>query len=281
MQRLVIYAICSLLLTITAANAGQIRILIFGDTSDASIGDGIAFNVSRISTLARELKADGFADTATKVIGDDFSCAAIRKALRAVPVESDDAVFIYYAGHGYRDKPYPNPEKPQADESDPADSKFPIFECRRSRDADDAPLSMAEAVRLILDRKPRFILAVADACNVLIPQIAPPGQGGVNLAETRRKGFQRLFFEYQGSLLMSGSMPGEYSWYLNAGTEKGGFFTRQLLTALDHQIAAAGGNVAWSGVATDAVKKIEIPEAQPEPQVQSPQAELNVELVQR
>jgi hypothetical protein len=68
-----------------------------------------------------------------------------------------------------------------------------------------------------------------------------------------------LFFEYRGRLMMSGSVPREFSYYMNGGPSIGGFFTNQLIAAITKSIESRGPNVSWEEIAADATKPIPIP----------------------
>jgi hypothetical protein len=59
--------------------------------------------------------------------------------------------------------------------------------------------------------------------------------------------------------VLSGSVPGEFSYYMNAGRLIGGFFTNQLIAAIMEGIQSSGPNITWEEIAADATKPIPIP----------------------
>src|SRR5258708_19466731 len=66
-----------------------------------------------------------------------------------------------------------------------------------------------------------------------------------------------------GTLVMSGAIPGEFSWYMTAGASLGGFFTNQLLESINQNIVRSGARVGWEAIAADAVKPIFVPTIPP------------------
>ncbi len=197
----------------------------------------------KISVIKAELKAN------------DFNCKNINEAMTALDVEPSDAVLFYYSGHGFR--------------RDSTQTQFPEFDCQRTSDADRADLA-GIVNNLLKIKKPRFLLAVADTCNKETTEkiAAPPA--GLAPAD-RQAAFQRLFQAYSGTLIMSGSVPGEFSWYSVRGGSLGGFFTNQLLQAINQRIKDDGPAVRWEDIASDATKTIFIP-GTPEPTYQNPQS---------
>jgi hypothetical protein len=103
-------------------------------------------------------------------------------------------------------------------------------------------------------------MAIADTCNreIELPEQAA-GAKTAAIPPSRKAAFRRLFLQYSGTLMMSGSTPGEFSWYMNSGLQIGGFFTNQLLRKINSKILMETAEVRWGELATDATKKIFIP----------------------
>jgi hypothetical protein len=239
------------------AYAGKVVAIVVTDTFDGSIGTGIKANQKQISALLDRLEVEGHFEVSRTVIeGAAFSCNAISDAVSQITINSDDAVIFYYAGHGYR--------------LAKSGTKFPYFECA-SADGGAAKIGLADVVAKLTGKNPRFILAVADTCNVVIAEPAPGVAGGtIGAASKRRAGFQNLFDSYSGTLTLSGSVPGDPSWYSN-GASPGGFFTSQFLSMINQEVSNEGASAKWKAIAEASVKPIFIPKSGGEKLYQHPQ----------
>jgi hypothetical protein len=252
--------LAAFILGANCANAQKIHAIMVGDTLDGSIGVGITENLKNMNGFLHVVQSLTRLDASeTQITGVDFNCKSILNVLNNVSASENDTVLFYYTGHGFR--------------RDNTESKFPEFDCRRSLDPDQ--LSLAAVVTKLQEKRPRLILAFADTCNRLIPQ--PPVQVVARAfvpLDVQAAAYRHLLIDYSGALMMSGSVPGEYSWYMNTGRHLGGFFTNQLLQVINER-SADGDLVRWEDIATDSTKPIFIP--MPEPTTQVPQyAALNL-----
>lgn len=236
--------------------AQTVHAVVVANTTDGNIGKGVTENKENITSfLQNVMTLTGLNVATTQVDGTNFSCQSIIDAIGGLDVATDDAVFFYYAGHGFR--------------RDNTQTKFPEFFCAGPG---QATLTLSQAVASITAKHPRLIIAIADACNNFF---APPPESAAAAptGPVDRKGaLLHLFKDYRGTLIMSGAIPGEYSWYMNAGSSLGGFFTNQLLDAINQNINSKGAAVRWEDIATAARKPIFVP-AQP-PVTQNPQFEV-------
>ena len=120
MRALVVSGLATLaLIPSLEVSLGQtVHAILVGDT----LGDlpGTARNIELISGLLKQLQDEGGVNVVINadVVGDNFGCNAIRKAVQSTKWTRNDTVLFYYAGHGYKD----NPEQ----------SKFPGLDCRNS-----------------------------------------------------------------------------------------------------------------------------------------------------
>ena len=250
-------SIAVLCLAATEAPGQKVHAVIAADSLDGQIGPGVQENVKNITALLTSLEIVGeIAVVKAEVSGRDFSCKSILQAVDKMEIGPDDTVVFYYAGHGFRTR---------------KSSKFPEFSCE--------PTSAKERIGLsaikdrITKKKPRFVLAIADTCNVPEgPEVGPVPQFTPPPAPERKAALRRLFLEYSGSLTMSGSVPGQYSWYRNRGETVGGFFTIQLLRVVNQQIAEKGAKVAWEDITPGATNLIMVP-TEPKKTGQQPQVE--------
>jgi GH25 family lysozyme M1 (1,4-beta-N-acetylmuramidase) len=222
--------------------AQTVHAILVADTFDTVIGAGVAENKANIASFLGNVKdLTGLNVATTEVDGANFTCKSIIDAVNGLNVSADDVVFFYYAGHGFR--------------RDSSQTQFPEFFCGGPRDPTE---TLSQAVNSIKARQPRLIIAIADACN-RIAEPAPAAAAAPALGGDRKGALLRLFKAYRGALIMSGAIPGEYSWYMTAGASLGGFFTNQLLVAINQNINRSGPNVRWEAIAADAVKPIFVP----------------------
>jgi hypothetical protein len=177
------------------------------------------------------------------VVGGDFSCNKIRAAVDGLTVGANDAVVFYYAGHGFR--------------RTSAQSKFPEFDCRRA--TGDRPTELVQIMDKLKAKSPRLLIGIADTCNVEIPPSAAPGPTVPALPANIRKAMKHLFMEYKGVATMSGSVPGEFSWYRTSGPWVGGFFTTQFLAAFNESINDDTTRPRWEVIMLRSIEAMEIP----------------------
>jgi GH25 family lysozyme M1 (1,4-beta-N-acetylmuramidase) len=254
--RIVFVVACQLLGFVHVASAQTIHAVLVTDTLDGPIGAGISENRQNVRSFLENVQSvSDLKVTISEVTGADFNCKSIIGALDKLSTSPDDVVLFYYSGHGFRE--------------DGSQTEFPQFDCRRTMDPDT--LGLSEAVKSIRTKPARLVIAIADTCNRKIepfPYAAEAPQPGPPVVD-RKAAFLHLFKDYRGTLTMSGSIPGEYSWYMTAGPLLGGFFTNQLLRAFNQNVNSHGSSVRWEAIAKDATKAIYVP-ASP-PTTQNPQ----------
>jgi hypothetical protein len=216
--------VVTLVITSYELEAASLHAIIVADTTDESIGDSTAVDLSKvkrqISTIARHTDLQ-IHEVVLK--GFDVKPAALLDALHSLEFEEDDVVVFYYSGHGFRTEskegnPWPN-------------LYFSLV-------GEGIDLSY---VREVLEEKhPRFLLVMADVCNSFVPDdFAPPLifkiLGDLPDQELVKANYRSLFLETEGTLLISSSTVGEYSW----GTLKGGVFTIAFLQNLQAAVKEA------------------------------------------
>lgn len=201
--------------------AAKLHTIIVADTTDASIGDSTAVDLFK---MRREFKKVAqytkMEHHQVSISGQEVLPRNVLDTIEPLEFEEDDVVIFYYSGHGYRTQskegnPWPN-------------LYFSIVD-------EGIDLSL---IRDVLEEKnPRFLIVMADVCNSFVPDdFAPPliqklWFNGVdeNIIEAN---YLSLFKETEGTLLISSSEIGEYSW----GTNSGGLFTVAFLQNLQKTV---------------------------------------------
>ncbi|CDR32859.1 caspase family protein [Criblamydia sequanensis] len=190
--------------------------VLIGDTLDDSIGNSVQLDLKRmekkVDALAKKLEI-----TLKKTIikDDAFQSDTLIEILSKVEVNEDDLVFIYYSGHGYR--------------SDSTETPWPNIALKNEWRG----ISHHALTEVFLNKKPFFLLSIADACNNVIPdEWAPILLKTKALSSTKheKENLKKLFLNQSLFIMASGSSPTYFS-YCNDYV--GGFFSSTLLKNID------------------------------------------------
>ena len=248
------------LLSITDSMAQTVHAILVGDTDDGTIGRGVQSNLEKMKQLLDNLGSDGgIRVEITEITGSKFGCAPINQAARQLQTSKNDAVIFYYAGHGYRL---------------PGDSvetlPFPRFFCKTKENDEDADLAdiakQIESNSSLTVAPPRFLVAIADACNEIFPgNLTGAAAQPASIIST---GLRHLLLGYSGEVIMAGAVPTENSYYLDSITG-GGFFTNQLLLSINNEIKRSVAAPMWSVVIANTKRRITVPTT-PKPVLQDP-----------
>lgn len=236
-----------LMLAAFAASPGYsatLRLVIVADTNDGSIGEGVRANELNFRNyltwvsqgLQIPLKESAVID-GTSFAKENAGCKKIRDALTGLTVDPDDTVFFYYSGHGYR-----KPGSP---------SKFPYFYCS---DGGDTDFGLNDVDINLKTKSARLVIGIADTCNVVLGQRPPQAAAATGASIDQLAALRQLFLLSRGVVLMSGSKPGEFSWYRASG----GLFSGQLFRALDNVIATKGLTSTWKIVTDKASRPLSV-----------------------
>jgi hypothetical protein len=113
---------------LASASAQTVYAVLIGDTTDTTIGSGITENLRKVKAFLQQVQTEGELNVVVTEVKDAaFNCRGILTAVKALPVQKDDAVFFFYSGHGFR--------------RSGTQTQFPEFDCRRSADPDRAELA--------------------------------------------------------------------------------------------------------------------------------------------
>ena len=207
--------------------------------------------IDRYSNIAQSCQKDFenvkqfFTDVANdlkipvKVYDVEFSVAKSKEFISDFNCGTDDIVFFYYSGHGFR--------------YDDQDIVWPYLSmCRdQSESIQQCSLSLNWIYQEIEKKNPRLTISIGDCCNNLIGINEPK----MNLtrsmsfrAQHTPEGYKKLFLDSKGSIVVSGSIPGQYS----LGTEDGGIFTNSLIDVLRN--SRENSSVNWKLVLAKATE---------------------------
>jgi hypothetical protein len=168
----------------------------------------------------------GYRGAHMRIDGGNCRARDIMAAVQSLNVQSDEAIFVYYAGHGAYD---PNLNDP----SDPSGGhhfQIPDGDLMRKRLLDE-----------LLAKNAKLTVVITDTCNVACPSSPALLYKSAACGEPP---IVTLLLRYRGVVDISGSSRDQYGWF----PPSGGIFTTALLPAL------ANGSSGWSG-ALDIARK--------------------------
>ena len=211
-----------------------------------SITDGVTKNAEWMDAFfqrvrsATGMRVDVHKIAGTASAGDPFTCDNIVRTIKTLPVARGDAVMVYYAGHGFNiGAGDPGRAASQIARYAPSEfqdrplTHFPFLACGTTVNA-TPNLDMIAA--WLAEKKPRLTIVMADACNSFdsgsgsAPDPASIAGNRTLMEDLRLRG---LFVEARGTVLMTSSQRGRFSYYGTGLFNPGGLFTRQFLNVLN------------------------------------------------
>lgn len=230
------YRLCLLIvgLLMSGVTFGQrIHTIIFGDTNDQAIGQGVQVNVNHFMEFTLDVASGlGMEQSYTKqvYVGSMCSKSRLMQVLQNFQCASNDIVLFGYFGHGGRD---------------PKDvSEFPQM-CLAERYASNY-VPLEDVKNLLVNKGAAFVLVMGDCCNNYASIGAKFGtisaQGPTVLTSSDTEVMRKLF-QMRGAVIASGCQKGEYSW---VNSLSGGFFTNGFLDEFDRYTQSAPSNPNWN-----------------------------------
>lgn len=234
----------------TQAGAASLRLLLIGDTNDRSIGKSVVTDLANVEKFAKDIAQNTGLTLDIKTIkGGGLRTKAINDAIKNLKVESDDTVFFYYSGHGFRTKD--------------VKTRWPLLHIP---DAGIKGVDFQNVIDTLSQKNPRMLLAISDSCNSFIDT----PQRSVNTRAMRpeqAEAWKKLFVEFSGKIYASGSQVGQYSF---GQDQTGGAFTSRFLAIVRGEVTDTRAN--WDNIMRQATKQIPI--NSPQQRTQDPQYEL-------
>ena len=154
-------------------------------------------------------------------IHEDYN-SQILSNLKEIPINSDDVVFFYYSGHGYRD-----------DDKDTRENPWPNLHIT----LEDKGIDHRTITEILEANKPKLLFSLVNSCNKITKsgiELVKNGLGYRTGSELLRKeNYKKLFLETSGVIISSSAIPGQFSYRKpNAGT----LFLDALLTSLHEEV---------------------------------------------
>ncbi|WP_197490734.1 caspase family protein [Planctomyces sp. SH-PL62] len=182
-------------------------VLLVGLTNDPNIGASIKASLEYLEPIFKNEVAEERLRLSV-IQGDECTAANLLARVRDVPCGPDDTFLVYYLGHGAH--------APTADPRDPSQGHFFSMP-----GGDLYRITLADAIR---DKPGRLKILFSDTCNVQATPVSP-ARAVSEVALRRIVGLtplEKLLFNHRGSLDVSASSRGQYSWF---SLPFGGWFT--------------------------------------------------------
>jgi len=209
------------------SNAKTIHAIAFCNTNDAKIGQAAVvshdmFN-NELSNLAYLLNYEyDFVD----FVGNECSKENLEKKISSVTSTPEDIIVFYYFGHGTRAEGQTSP--------------FPQM-CLKYEIYDQDKFMPVQYVINRLEKQPAHLkLIVSMCCNNVVGGVSPKNtmceaMGPTSLNRINIENYKKLFNDFTGTLAITGSEPGQYSW---CNSQYGGIFDVVFWAAME----AVGNN---------------------------------------
>jgi len=208
-EKLLIFSIFLLIIAKPVAAQTTYSLLIFMD-GDVSIGPSAEKDNETATKCLKSLeswKICQLSMTTLRSSQDKVTSRDVMDWLRNIDPSSDDAVMVYYSGHGFINE---------------EGKHFVWF-------GEDDYVPRSEIINELRSVKCRLKMLITDACSNMVSLPTPVTSTPRSLGETRDKQYYRnLFIEHEGLLDVTAASEGEYAW---GNTTVGGYFTASLFAA--------------------------------------------------
>ncbi|MEC7840356.1 MAG: caspase family protein [Chlamydiota bacterium] len=211
-------------------DAANLHSIIIGDTTAYQIGFSVEADINTIRNEMNTIATHTDLTLKEKIFSGRDVNSDILQWLKDTNIESDDVVFIFFSGHGYR-----------------THSKTENIWPNLFLTPENVGIDFHDVTKIIEEKNPRLMLAIADCCNNVLPdEHAPPliKRSKHFLSYVKpdvQNNYYQLFLNTTGSIKVSSSMPGDFAW----GTRKGGLYTVALIDSLKSEVETSF-NPEWS-----------------------------------
>lgn len=222
---------------ISLIHAGEFHAILVGNTSDRGIAPGVRQNIKMMrEEVARMAKFSGQPLQLAVFQGETATLKNITEYLDHLQVSNDDVILFYQSSHGIRSTLH--------------EGIWPFLVYEEANTA----IYFESIHDYLRSKNPRFLISIADVCNNVMEDVSHTDEKGSTDAIARAKYlkketnkqimtdcYKKLFLESKGTVITSGSKPGQFSFIIVKGwfsLKEGGLFTQSFNEAL--QIAARG-----------------------------------------
>ncbi|PKQ68882.1 caspase family protein [Raineya orbicola] len=228
----------------TGSGKSKMHLLLVINTDIGDIGQSCAVDQKAMEVEFREIaKAVGMPFEKYIINGEKFTRDNVERTIKSMQVGNNDVVIFYYSGHGFR----------WSNQTD----KYPQLDMRYSEYTpltEKTSLPLSAAAKAITDKGGRLNIILSDCCNSDIGRnqmTSTTFMASRSFQGAEIQKLKKLFIDSRGSIMITGSSPGEYSWC----NINGGFFTLSFIQALKEEIGyMRTGAPSWEHIAENAVR---------------------------
>lgn len=208
----------------TSMQAQKLHVVVFCDTNDNKIGENKEserkITMNEMQTIACCLEEFGYDSDFIECYGNNCNKSNLMKVINNLAIGPDDVVFFYYGGHGTR---------ALNNESD----KFPQMCLGEDYQENFVPVTLVK--NTIMKKNPRLAVILTGCCNkeqrgVTIKSVVAESENYTKETELNKDAFKKLFLESTGTVVMTSSKAGQYSY---SGKE-GGVFCLTFWIAMEY-----------------------------------------------
>lgn len=168
-----------------------LHVLLVADT-DSHTGDMARLELNHVTREIRNVSRITGQELHLQSFSGGSSRGAFLETLELISVDKEDALIVYFIGHGYR----------TSDKQTP----WPLFYF-----TDNDNLDMNQVLETVITKKPRFALVIGDCCNNVMDGLVTfslfPLAGKFS-----NRVYKKLFLESQGILAICAAIPGDYAY---------------------------------------------------------------------
>lgn len=224
MRRFLCVSCFSFLFAALTVEAATLHVLLMADTNDRKIGTSVRADLNNVARQVDEIvRFTNMTLNKTELTGNQLVTRRAMGWADQLSVSRDDAVIVYYSGHGFRRR---NKR-----------TKWPFLSL------EDSSLDFFHLVTAVKEKRPRFFLAISDSCNNFIDRSVGPVTSKSSRS-IQAGNYQKLFLTSKGTVIATAASPGQFAW----GGSSGGAFTLQFLNRLDGIVRGPSRNATWKNL---------------------------------
>jgi len=220
------------------AAAQTLQAILIADTNDASIGVSVKKDFENLKRVLQAVSTHtGMKLELQALEGNAVTLANMRAAVNAIKPGTNDTVFFYYSGHGFR--------------TEASKSRYPYLYISQQGQA------FEEIIGALRKKTPRLLIAVTDSCNNKADLPVAAAMRSMSAPPDYKKTYSRLWLDAAGEIVIASSSEGEYAW---GDDDVGGYFTKRFLESHDNQvnIASPTQTPGWEPIVNTAKSVINV-----------------------